>query len=204
MISQKSNINIAIFASGNGTIAESIIQHAIKHSYIKNIKTVVTDNDKAGVITRLKKYDIKVTEINFENLNQIYTENKILHEQKILNHLQKFDIKWVCLAGYMRILSKDFLIEYPNTINIHPSLLPDFKGRSAYEDAFKSGVKESGVSLHFVDSGIDTGPIIKQVKFKRNDNDSFDEFKNRGMEIERKIYPEIIHEIVIKGTVSTQ
>lgn len=204
MISQKFNINIAIFASGNGTIAESIIQHAIKNSYIKNIKTVVTDKENAGVIKRLKNYNVEVKVICFEKIKENYSENKNRHEKKIKSYLAEKKINWVCLAGYMRILSKNFLKDYPNTINIHPSLLPDFKGKSAYEDAFKAGVKESGISLHFVDAGIDTGPIIKQVKFYRDDNDSFDDFKSRGMDIERKIYPELIQQIVVKGTINTQ
>lgn len=204
MISQNSNINIAIFASGNGTIAESIVQHALKNSYITNIKTVVTDKNNAGVISRLKQYNIEVKVISFENTKESYSTNKKAHEKKIKEHLVELRINWVCLAGYMRILSKDFLEIFPNTINIHPSLLPNFKGKNAYKDAFKANIRESGISLHFVDAGIDTGPIIKQVKFIRNENDSFEDFKSRGMDIERKIYPELIQEIVNKGTISAQ
>ncbi len=98
----------------------------------------------------------------------------------------------------MRILSPDFVAKYPKKIiNIHPSKLPLFPGLMAYERTFKSNETEGGITIHFVDEGMDTGPIIKQVTFKKNIHDTIEDFIERGKKLEKEVYPQVFEELLL-------
>jgi len=201
MILDLNKSNIAILASGNGSNAVNLIEHA--RSLNHEICLIITDNSNAGIIDKCKSLNTKCIVIPF-----IKGTSKSEHEEKIINELKAHDVNWILLAGYMKILSKEFLnifynngTKVNNVINIHPSLLPSFPGRTGYEDAFKANVSESGITIHYVDSGIDTGPIIIQRSFPRFKTDSLQEFKARGLKIEHDIY-KIVLENIIKNQIS--
>lgn len=201
MTLQNNNINIAIFASGSGSNAQALIEKA--HLLGKQISCLITDQIAAGVIQKAQQLDTPVYVIPFtRSKDHSYPEDKKLHEKKILDILKERKVNWIFLAGYMRILSQSFLQEFYNNqthkynvINIHPSLLPAFPGKQAYKDAYETNVKESGITVHFVDDGIDTGPIIAQEKFSRKESDSLEDFSSRGLALEHKLYPHILEQL---------
>ncbi len=187
-------INAAIFASGNGSNAIELLK---LEKDLRNIKFnfLVTDKKNAGIIEKAKKFNKDVYLFEKEN-------NKLEHERKILNKLKSENIEWIFLAGYMRILSSDFINHFYNDyldqakiINIHPSLLPDFKGKNAYEQAFNAKVNHSGVSIHFVDAGIDTGELITQKELPLIKGESLENFKKRGLKLEHELYPKVVKNI---------
>ncbi len=179
----------AIFASGSGTNAENILRFAHSRPEIK-IAVVICDQPGAGVIDRAEKFGVACEVIPAEK------GAKVAHEKKVLERLSAHNVDWIFLAGYMRILSPDFIMHFPNRIvNIHPSLLPEFPGKDSYRRAYDAGVKTAGITLHYVDAGIDTGPVIKQKKFDRIDGESFDDFRARGLALEYQAYTEFLEEL---------
>ncbi|MCM8792274.1 MAG: phosphoribosylglycinamide formyltransferase [Candidatus Omnitrophica bacterium] len=180
--------NIAIFASGKGTNF-SAIARAIKKGKIKaNLALVVCDNPQAGVIKRAKRYGVKVILVLREDF-----KTKQEFEAKIIQYLEENKIDLVVLAGFMRLLSKEFVKRfYGRIINIHPALLPSFKGTQGIKDAFDYGVKVTGVTVHFVDEKMDHGPIILQEIVKIKEEDNLKSLEAKIHKIEHKIYPEAI------------
>ena len=183
----------AVFASGNGTNAENILRHAEKFPSLQ-ITLILTDQPYAGVIERAKKFTTSC-----EVVPRKQGMDKAAHEGAIIDVLKKHHVDWVFLAGYMRILSPEFLRGFHDeklgvnrVVNIHPSLLPAFPGADSYLQAYNAGVKIAGVTLHFVDEGVDTGPIILQRAFEREEEEPFDNFRARGMQLEYEIYAEFL------------
>lgn len=184
---------IAILASGNGTNAENIMRHAQKHADKLKIATVICNKAGAHVIERAKNCGVPCEVI-------LRTGEKAAHEEAVLATLRKHNVEWVLLAGYMAILSPAFIAAYRGRIvNIHPSLLPQFPGKDGYGDAFAANVPQSGVTLHYVDEGVDTGPIIAQKTFPREAGDTLDNFRARGFELEYQIYREFLDNLA-EGT----
>ncbi|MCM8799170.1 MAG: phosphoribosylglycinamide formyltransferase [Candidatus Omnitrophica bacterium] len=185
---EKNLKNIAVFASGRGTNFSAIAQ-AIKKGKIKaNLALVVCDNPKAGVIKRAKRQGVKVVLVLREDF-----KSKEEFEAKIIQHLEENKIDLVVLAGFMRLLSPNFVKRfYGRIINIHPALLPSFKGTQGIQDAFNYGVKVTGVTVHFVDEEMDHGPIILQEVVKIKENDTLESLEEKIHKIEHKIYPEAI------------
>lgn len=178
-------INLLIMSSGNGTNAENIIKFVKNQKESFSISCVLTDNKNAGVIKRVENYsDTLVQVIPFGD-----SKNKREHEEKILNSIKEYKVDIVCLAGYMRILTNFFLKKFSYIINVHPSYLPEFPGLNSYERAFHSPCDYSGVTVHFVDEGVDTGEIILQKKFLKDESESFEEFEKKGRNLERELYP---------------
>lgn len=151
--------NIAVFASGSGSNFQAI-QEAIERGELQaNIALVVTDKPGAYVETRAAQFHIPVLALSPKSF-----DTKAAYEQAIVDELRARDIEWVVLAGYMRLVSDTLLTAYASKIvNIHPSLLPSFPGKDAIGQALAHGVKVTGVTVHFVDEGMDTGPIIAQT-----------------------------------------
>lgn len=190
-------IHAAVFASGSGTNAENILRHCKELTGIDAL-LVLTDQPYAGVIERAKKFDTPCEVV----MRQKGME-KEQHEKAILDVLSTRGIDWIFLAGYMRILSPEFLKSFHDeklgvnrVVNIHPSLLPAFPGMDSYLQAYNAGVKISGVTLHFVDEGVDSGPIILQRAFEREENEEFDSFRARGMKLEYEIYAEFLKHLI--------
>lgn len=186
---------IAIFASGSGSNAKNLLQHAPRFKNL-TIEFILTDNENAGVVNYAKELNCPVIIVSKKNLS------KKEHEQEILKYLQEHKIEWILLAGYMRILSPEFLEHFYNhktklnqVINIHPSLLPEYKGLNAFERAYKDQRDKSGISIHYVSAGVDDGPLIYQEVFKREQNDSLESFIKKGQALEHKLYPQILESL---------
>ena len=154
----KEHVSIAVFASGSGSNFQAI-QNTIEHGQLNaNIELVVTDKPDAYVTKRADEKGIPVLALSPKDFN-----SKEAYELEILKVLQDKQVEWLVLAGYMRLIGKTLLSSYPSKIiNIHPSLLPSFPGKDAIGQAMAHGVKVTGVSVHYVDEGMDTGTIIMQ------------------------------------------
>ncbi|MDD4980626.1 MAG: phosphoribosylglycinamide formyltransferase [Candidatus Omnitrophica bacterium] len=181
-------MNIAVFASGRGTNFGAIIR-AVKKGRIKaNLALLVCDNPKAGAIGRAKRAGIKVALLKREDC-----ADKKDFEAGIIRHLEENKIDLIVLAGFMRILSPEFVIKYLGRIlNIHPALLPSFKGTESIKDAFDYGVKVTGVTVHFVDEKMDHGPIILQKAVNIENDETPESLEKKIHSIEHRLYPEAI------------
>jgi len=181
-------MNFAVLASGYGGNLQAII-HAVKNKKIKaNLKLVVSDRADAYALVRAKKAKISNIFINPKDFS-----NREAFDRKVLEYLKDFDIDFVVLAGYMRLLSRHFIKQYPNKIlNIHPALLPAFKGVQAIREAFEYGVKVTGVSVHFVVQEMDAGAIIIQRQVSISPKDTLESLAEKIHRVEHKIYPQAI------------
>ena len=178
----------AVFISGTG----SNLINLIKFSKIKNspisIDLIISNNNKANGLEFAKIFKIKRKSFNFKK--------KIQAEKKVLLLLKKNNINLICLAGFMKILSKHFIKNFKGKIlNIHPSLLPKFKGLNTHERAIKNKEKYSGCTVHFVSAKLDSGKIILQKRVKIRKNDSSKSLAKRILIQEHKLYPKAILKI---------
>ena len=192
-------MNIAVFASGRGTNFGAIIR-AVKKGKIKaNLALLVCDNPKAGAVARAKRAGIKVALVKREDFS-----TKKDFEDKIIQHLAENNIDLVVLAGFMRLLSPELVSRYKNKIlNIHPALLPSFKGVHGIEDTFNYGVRVAGVTVHFVDERMDHGPIVLQAAVKIEENDTLESLEAKIHKIEHKLYPEAIR-LFVEGRLNIE
>ena len=177
-------IKTAVFISGTGSNLKSLIKFSkLKKSPII-IKMIISNNYKAKGLQYSKIYKIKKKVFDFKN---------ILSEKKVINELKKSDIHFICLAGFMKILSKNFIKNFKGKIlNIHPSLLPKYKGLNTHERAIKNKDKYSGCTVHFVNSRLDSGKIISQKKVKIKKLDTPESLAKRILIQEHKLYPAAI------------
>jgi len=179
--------NIAVLISGNGTNLQSIIDHIKKGKLKCNLAVVISNKVDAYGLMRAKKAKIPAIFIDHKDISRKE------HEKKIIEVLKKYNVDLVILSGYMRIITPYFIGQYKNRIiNIHPAILPAFPGTDGYGDTFNYGCKVGGCTVHFVDSGIDTGPIIIQKINPIKENETLESFKKRGLEIEHLALPEAI------------
>ncbi|NDI35987.1 phosphoribosylglycinamide formyltransferase [Chengkuizengella sediminis] len=183
-----SSFRIAVFASGSGSNFQAILDHINQGKLDIHIELLVCDRPEAKVIERAKNAGIPV----FAFRPKDYTSRE-MYEQEIVNELQKKQIDLIVLAGYMRLVT-DTLVKpyYGKMINIHPSLLPSFTGLDAIGQAYEYGVKVTGITVHFVDNGMDTGPIIKQEPVKIHETDTIEVLEQNIHKVEHRIYPEVI------------
>ncbi|WP_440953029.1 phosphoribosylglycinamide formyltransferase [Methanococcoides sp. FTZ1] len=182
-------LNIAVLVSGRGSNLQSIIDN-IENGYIPDaaIKVVVSDKGDAYALERANDHGIDGVFIDPSAFG-----GKKGYEKEVLKTLEKYDTDLVLLAGYMRIIGSDLIEAYRNRImNIHPALLPSFMGLHAQKQAFDYGVKVAGCTVHFVDEGMDTGPIILQRSVPVLEDDTEDALADRILEQEHKIYPEAV------------
>ncbi len=181
-------MNIAIFASGNGSNFQAIAE-AVKKGKIKaKLALLVCDKPGAYVLERAKKFGIKAFVIEKKDF-----PSKEDYEKAIVKKLKEKNIGLIMLAGYMKIVGPDILKAYKNKIlNIHPALLPSFKGADGIKDAFDYGVKITGPTVHFVDEQMDHGPIILQAEVKVEDEDTEETLVEKIHAAEHKIYPEAV------------
>lgn len=185
---------IAVFASGNGSNFQAILDQIQLGALEAEIGLVVCDKPQAGVVERAKSANIPV----FCFIPKEY-ETKAEFESEILAALQNHQIDLVILAGYMRLIGSTLLTAYANKIvNIHPSLLPAFPGKDAIGQAIQAGVKVTGVTVHFVDAGMDTGPIIAQQAIEIVNGDTPLTVAEKIHKVEHILYPKVIQELVSK------
>ncbi|KOP71301.1 phosphoribosylglycinamide formyltransferase [Cytobacillus solani] len=183
--------NIAIFASGTGTNFQAIVDAVKTDKLSAVIKLLVCDRQDAYSIERAIKEKIP----SFVFTAKEYA-SKEEYETEILQRLKELEIDYVVLAGYMRLIGPTLLKNYEGRIiNIHPSLLPAFPGKDAIGQALKAKVKESGVSIHFVDEGMDTGPIIAQQSVSLSENETIESLQAKIHEIEHKLYPQVLQRL---------
>ena len=181
-------MHFAVFCSGRGTNLQAIIDAVKKKRVSAELSLVVCDNPEAYAIERARRAKIDVALFEPEKFS-----SKKEFESAVIRELNKKGIKLIALAGYMRILSDDFVRRYKNRIlNIHPALLPAFKGGQAIKDALKYGVKVTGATVHFVTAEVDGGPIALQAVCPVKDNDNEKTLLARVHKLEHKIYPEAI------------
>ncbi|MDP2911779.1 MAG: phosphoribosylglycinamide formyltransferase [Candidatus Omnitrophota bacterium] len=187
-------MNIAVFCSGSGTNLQAIIDSQ-KKGYIKAaIRLVVSDTPGCYALKRAEDSGIKTLVVERKN----YKVKKDF-EAEIIDTLKKEDIGLIVLAGYMKMLSADFIKVYENKIlNIHPALLPSFKGTSGIKDAFEYGVKVTGPTVHFVTVDMDAGPVIMQSPVKVTEDDTEESLAEAIHEEEHKIYPRAI-QLFVEG-----
>jgi phosphoribosylglycinamide formyltransferase-1 len=179
---------IAVFASGNGSNFEAIVRKAT--AYV--VAVLIVDNINAYAIERAKRMKVP-----FYVVNPGDYQSKSAYELRILEILQPFGVLWIALAGYMRILGPVLLKAYPDhIINIHPALLPAFPGKDAIKLALLHPVKVTGVTVHYVDPGIDTGKIIAQVPYLIPEKADEESVHKDIQKIEHKLYPKIINELL--------
>jgi len=183
--------NIAIFASGNGSNFEAIVT-AVKAGRINaNVRMLVCDKPEAMVITRARWLGVPVFECNPQDF-----PNRAAHEGQILASLKDAGVEFIVLAGYMRIIGKTLLGAYGGKIiNIHPSLLPQFPGLDAIEKALTSATTYTGVTVHYVDEGVDTGPIIAQRRVRIWPGDTLETLEERVHKVEHELYVEVLGEL---------
>lgn len=184
--------NIAIFASGTGSNFDAIVR-AVKNKSLRcRIALLVCDNHHALVLEKAKKAGIKT----YLAERDVFLSKQDF-ETAIVKELKAHDIDLVVLAGYMRILSPWFVQQYRGRIvNIHPALLPAFKGAHAIDDALKYGVKVTGVTVHFVDEQTDHGPIIQQEAISVRPGDTRETLAKRIHAAEHKLYPKAIKTVL--------
>lgn len=184
----------AVFVSGHGSNLQAIID-AVKNKDIKaDLALVFSDNPKAFALKRAQGEGIKTIVLR----RQDYAAPQS-YDRDIVMNMKREDIDFIVLAGYMKLLTPFFVKEYKNKIlNIHPSLLPSFKGKKAIKDTFTYGAKVAGVTIHIVNEKMDNGPIIVQEGFKVAENDTVESLEEKIHKIEHKLYPKAI-KLFIEG-----
>jgi phosphoribosylglycinamide formyltransferase-1 len=189
-------MRIAVFASGNGSnftaIAEAINQGQVNGA---TIALLFSDQHSAYALQRAEKLDIPTVQLSPKEYG-----SKVDFETAILSKLSEYAVDMIVLAGYMRIVGPTLLEAFPKKIiNLHPSLLPSFPGKSGIADAYQYGVKVTGITIHYVDRGIDTGPIIAQEVIPITATDTLESLTEKIHQLEHRVYPAVIAEIIQKG-----
>ena len=178
------NINVGVFISGRGSNLKELIKYSKKNNTSWKIKLVISNKKEAKGLAYAKKN--RITNYGIEN-------KKPQFEKKALRYLKKNKINLLCLAGFMRILSKEFIKKSKfKIINIHPSLLPKYKGLNTHERAIKAGDKYAGSTVHYVTAKLDSGKKILQTKVKILKKDKPNSLANRVLKAEHIIYPKAV------------
>jgi len=184
---------IGVISSGRGENLRYIIEAARSKYLPAEVAVVLADQKDAGALRIARDRGIDAHFLDPSGLSRAE------YDDILIDHLDRAGVNLVVLTGYMRILSPEFVRHYKNrTINIHPALLPAFRGLDAFQQALDYGVKVTGTTIHLVDEDVDHGPIIHQVPVKVEDGDTFESLKARVQEAEYRAYPEAI-KLFIEG-----
>ena len=179
--------NTCVFISGNGSNLKNLIFHSRENIFPIKISLIISNNKKANGIVFARKYKIPYIFINCRLKN---------YENKILFYLKKYKISFICLAGYMKIISNTLIKNYQGKIiNIHPSLLPKFKGLNTFSRMLKNKEKKGGCTVHYVSKKLDSGNTIVQKKFTINSKDDEKILKKKTQKLEYLAFPEAIIKI---------
>ncbi len=183
-------IRTAVFISGTGSNLENLIKFSLKKRSPIEIILILSNNTKAKGLKFSKLYKIKKKVYNYDK--------KKISEKRILKDLKSNDIKLICLAGFMKILSKDFIRNFKGKIlNIHPSLLPKYKGLNTHHRAIQNKEKYSGCTVHLVNSKLDSGKIILQKKVKLSKEETPSSLQKKILKHEHILYPKAISKIFL-------
>jgi phosphoribosylglycinamide formyltransferase-1 len=194
-------VKVAILVSGRGSNLQAIIDNIEKGTLPAELAVVISDQPDAYALDRARKHNIPAVHVSAKG----YKGKRDEYDALLVKELQKYGVELVCLAGFMRIITPVLIKAFPNRIlNIHPALLPSFPGLHVQKAAIEHGVKFSGCTVHFVDEGMDTGPIIIQAVVPVLDNDTEDTLSARILKQEHKIYSQAIRmyaegRLIVKG-----
>ncbi|MBF0511822.1 MAG: phosphoribosylglycinamide formyltransferase [Candidatus Omnitrophica bacterium] len=192
-------MNFAVLASGKGSNLKAMID-AIRNGQIKaELKVVISDKKEAFCLEHARKALIPAIFIDPKDF-----KDREAFDKAVIDCLVKHQVDFVVLAGYMRLLSSFFLKQYPNKVlNIHPALLPSFKGTHAIQEAFDYGVKLTGPTVHFVTEAMDEGPIILQEAIEIKPKDTLESMAEKIHNAEHKIYPQAI-DLFVRGKLKVE
>ncbi len=179
--------NTCVFISGNGSNLKNLIFHSRENIFPIKISLIISNNKKANGIVFARKYKIPYIFINTKSKN---------YENIVLSNLKKYKISFICLAGYMKIISTKLIKNYQKQIvNIHPSLLPKFKGLNTFSRMLKNKEKKGGCTVHYVNEKLDGGNIILKKTFFIDEKDDEKILKNKTQKLEYRAFPEAIIKI---------
>ncbi len=183
---------IVVLASGNGSNFESIVKKTREWKLNIEITALITDNKNAFAVKRAGRLKVPVIILNYRDF-----ASKDEYNRKLLKELKKLSPDLIVLAGYLRILPPFIVNEFKGKIiNIHPSLLPAFPGLNAIERAFRAGVKYTGITIHYVDEGVDTGEIIEQRCIRIRGGETLSSLEKRIHRLEHYYYPRVIKDLL--------
>lgn len=184
-------VNIAVFASGSGTNFETILQHIEDGSLPVQCQCLIVDKEQAYARTRAQQHQIEDYYFNPKSY-----PNKEAYEKDILKVLNDKNVDLIVLSGYMRFIGKVLLEAYPKAIiNLHPAYLPEFPGAHSIQDAFEAGVSQTGVTVHYVDEGVDTGPIIRQERVPIDPNWNLETLEEHVHAMEYDLFWQVIKSV---------
>lgn len=190
-------LNIGVLISGSGSNLQSLIDHIQEGTLNAHISLVVSSRPDAYGIERAKKAGIPVLVLNREVYADVAAANK-----RIADALKEAGAEYVVMAGYMRMVTAEVLDAFPDrVVNLHPALLPSFKGAHAIQDAFDFGVKVTGVTVHFANADYDKGPIIAQRAVEVREGDTVEALEARIHAVEHELYPHVV-QLLAEGRVS--
>lgn len=188
-------MRVAILASGNGSNFEALAHQFQAGLLPGELAFVFSDHHNAYVLERARRLNVRAFSFEVKEF-----ENKAAYEKALLQLLQEQQIDLIVLAGYMRIIGQTLLSHYSNRIlNIHPSLLPSFPGLHGIKDAYEYGVKVTGVTVHLVDDGVDTGPIIAQEPVMILPEDSLESLEEKIHQTEHRLYPKVLRDVLLQS-----
>lgn len=188
-------MRVAILASGNGSNFEALAHQFQAGLLPGELIFVFSDHHNAYVLERARRLNVCAFSFEVKEF-----ENKAAYEKALLQLLQEQEIDLIVLAGYMRIIGQTLLSHYSNRIlNIHPSLLPSFPGLHGIKDAYEYGVKVTGVTVHLVDDGVDTGPIIAQEPVMILPEDSLESLEEKIHQTEHRLYPKVLRDVLLQS-----
>ena len=191
-------VKVAILISGRGSNMQKLIEACEDPNFPAEIIVVGSNNQNALGLEYAKSKSIKTFVLDHKNFSN-YQNSREEFDKALHQEISKHNVEIICLAGFMRLLSKWFVDKWHNKIiNIHPSLLPDFKGANAVEDALKAGAKISGCTTHFVSLEMDAGPIIMQSQVLIDKNDDKDILSQKILAKEHEIYPLTLKKVCTK------
>ena len=189
-------IKLGVLISGSGTNLEAIIERIEEGKLDASIELVVSSRPDAYGLKRAEKHGLQTLTLSRE-----FYQEPMLADEIIASELKQHGVEYVVMAGYMRMVHAPILASYPNrVVNLHPALLPSFKGAHAIQDAFDKGVKVTGVTVHFANEDYDCGPIIAQRALTVEEDWDVDELEEHIHEIEHDLYPETL-QLIAEGRV---
>ena len=185
-------MRVAVLASGNGTNFQIIAEHYQNHDLPGELALLFCNHPTAPVMQRAAKLNVPAEAFTVKECG-----SKEAYEARLLKLLQDYQIDFIALAGYLRVVGPTILAAFPNRIiNLHPALLPKYPGLHSIERAFEAGEQETGVTVHYIDAGLDSGPIIAQQAVKVLPTDTVESLESRIHEVEHQLYPTVLKQVL--------